>query len=470
MTFNPYPKIAGKNRFSNFISKNRQLVEKLISAIGDQAVFAGGNFIINVALARWMSIEEYGTFVLAYSWFLLFLSYYDAVIAEPMGVYGAGKYEAHFSTYIGYLYYIHSVFTFLAFVITVGISILVSRYDSISMGHAMLGVAIALPFITLRWITRRPFYVLSQPIWSAIGGVIYILVTVSLVLGLHYIDVVNTNSFSVCPALLSVSESLCLSLNTSSLLTPFSVIILMSIGSLVSSGILIVFVLRPTWRSQNKNFKIINVVKDHMSYGKWSGLNRFLIWFMVNIYYVVLPLTASLAATGALKALMNLIMPVHLATAAVTALLTPIFVRAYKKNGKAGVTKDLKRYIVIISMICVPYFFIMIFFGKQVMTLLYDGQFDDIVTLPNLILMGLLPVLTAITRTFDSAILAMGGVKKVFLSKLIPGAITIFIGMPLLVQYGLLGANISALLSAIAGIFVLIYYYKNFSQIVQNPE
>ena len=39
-------------------------------------------FLVNVLLARWLGPEDYGAFVVAYSWFLLPENFYEAILVE----------------------------------------------------------------------------------------------------------------------------------------------------------------------------------------------------------------------------------------------------------------------------------------------------------------------------------------------------------------------------------------------------
>ena len=69
-------------------------------SFADQALAVGGGFLVNVALARTQSKEEYGIFALSYSVFAFLLGLYYAAILEPFTVYASGRYREHFSEYL----------------------------------------------------------------------------------------------------------------------------------------------------------------------------------------------------------------------------------------------------------------------------------------------------------------------------------------------------------------------------------
>jgi hypothetical protein len=60
-------------------------------SFADQALAVGGGFLVNVALARTQTKEEYGLFALSYSVFTFLLGLYYAAILEPYTVYASAS-------------------------------------------------------------------------------------------------------------------------------------------------------------------------------------------------------------------------------------------------------------------------------------------------------------------------------------------------------------------------------------------
>src|SRR5690606_8097297 len=56
------------------------------ASLADQAMFAGTHFVINVMLARWLPLEEYGLFAVAYSVMVFANAVHMALVAEPATV------------------------------------------------------------------------------------------------------------------------------------------------------------------------------------------------------------------------------------------------------------------------------------------------------------------------------------------------------------------------------------------------
>lgn len=462
---------------SNMWMRSVGFVQKLISryggwtgkiggAIFDQAIFAGSNFILNVLLARWMPPEHYGAFVVAYSWFLLPQNLYEAVIVEPLSIYGAGKYSKRFRSYLGYTFYIHLLFSLVAAVILGIGAIFVYVTDSQLLGAAIGGAALTLPLVLTRWSSRRPFYILSKPHWSAIGGAIYLVLAVGGISILHYIDLANAPITLCLPAGL---DNECIVLNRHNLLTPFGALVVMGFAGILAS-MMLALLLKPNFRPQEEDMNLRMVLKDHYDYGRWSSSARVLLWIPNNVYYLVLPVVLTLSESGALRALNNLLQPVYMSLSATIAILLPSFVRLYEgKGGRPALRRRVNGVLILFTAGALAYFMIVMVFGRQIIHIIYDGKFDEFVTTPILATMGLIPLASGLRVVLDAAVRAMGGVKHSFMSKLIPTVFTLTIGMVLLVNLGIWGANLATFLSGVLSLMTIYLVYQN-RDLAQPPQ
>ncbi len=62
-------------------------------AILEYGLIAGSNFVLGFLLARWMTPEQYGAYGLGFSIFLLLSFLYQALLLEPMSVYGGSNFR-----------------------------------------------------------------------------------------------------------------------------------------------------------------------------------------------------------------------------------------------------------------------------------------------------------------------------------------------------------------------------------------
>src|SRR6266705_234526 len=69
-------------------------------SFADQALAAGGSFLVGLAVARTQTKQEYGMFALSYSFYVFLTSIHNSVILEPYTVYDSGRYRERFSEYL----------------------------------------------------------------------------------------------------------------------------------------------------------------------------------------------------------------------------------------------------------------------------------------------------------------------------------------------------------------------------------
>jgi O-antigen/teichoic acid export membrane protein len=281
------------NNFSSIAS----WIKKGFWAVLDQALFSGANFIVNILLARWLPPEEYGAFAVALSIYYLLLGFHTAVITEPMMVFGAGKYREQFRKYFGMVLWGHwgvSGFLFLGFSI---IGFLLWHKGLINLFEAFIGLSIAFPFFTLQWISRRSAYVIFRPWQATVSSSIYCMIII-IILWILF----QGGKLSVLTSILALGVS----------------------G--LFSSLFILHLIKPHWKWWNYqgNPAPDIVVNDHWIYGRWAIGTVFLMWFPGNIAYILLPAWWGLEANAAVRALMNLVLPIQHAIAALGTLALPV--------------------------------------------------------------------------------------------------------------------------------------------------
>jgi len=102
----------------------RRWQKPAIFSLADQAVFSGSMLLVNILLARWTSPEEFGTFAVLYAVFLIFAGFHNALIVEPMSVFGARKQAAARQVYFRHVYLIHAAVV-LVLAIVAGLAVVI---------------------------------------------------------------------------------------------------------------------------------------------------------------------------------------------------------------------------------------------------------------------------------------------------------------------------------------------------------
>jgi O-antigen/teichoic acid export membrane protein len=401
-------------------------------ALLDQGLFAGANFVANILLARWLTPAEYGAFALAYSVFLLLGVFHTAILTEPMMVFGPGRYRERFPEYLGILLRGHFALMLPGAALLAAAAFLLGWLYSPAVERAFLGLAIAAPFILLLWLVRQAFYVRLQPGWAAAGGGLYILF------------------LPVCIYALRAVERL----------SPLTGFLGMGLGSLVVSMLLLI-PHNPRRPGAHENPGVSMVASDHWRYGKWAMATAGLAWFPTNIYFALLPAWVGLQEAGALKALINLAMPVLLSISGLSMLFLPVLSMQSEEGGKQRMNRTLWFSFGLFFLGSGLYLGLLWGLRGAIFQLLYSGKYHEFASWP-LVVVGLWPFGQAITAILGSALRALRRPDYVFRSSAAGSAATLLLGIPLAWRLGVGGALAGSLLAFLAtGGFMFFFYKKS---------
>ena len=122
-------------------------------AVLDQGLISGSNFLIGILLARWLAPEAYGAYALAFSIFLFLAGFHNALLLEPMSVFGPASYKDQLPAYLGKLLRLHFALTFaLALLLALGATCFLSFFGNRAVPDALLGAGLATPWIIFLWL------------------------------------------------------------------------------------------------------------------------------------------------------------------------------------------------------------------------------------------------------------------------------------------------------------------------------
>ena len=369
----------------------------------DQALFAGGNFLVSILLARWLPPTAYGAFSLAYAIFLLLGTVHTGLWTEPMLVYGSGRYREDFAAYQQVLLRCHWRFGSVASLIFLLLALGFWTFGAREIALSFLGLSLAAPTVLYLWIVRRGAYVHLKPRLAALGGGLYLL----LYLGQSFFFL-RTNT-----------------LNT------FTAFLVMAVAALVSAEII-------RWRMDTQTERIVDseeVHSLHWRYGRWALLAGLFSWVPGNIFYLILPVFHGLEAAAHFKALMNLLMPILHINGALGQLLVPGMVRALPQ-GK--LVPFALANLAVLSTLATLYWLLLIAVGPRFMEWMYEGKYLH--DADWFLWLGLLPVLASIVSVMSSLLRAMEKPDTVAHVYGILSIFTVFFGIPLVWRYSLSGS------------------------------
>jgi O-antigen/teichoic acid export membrane protein len=375
-------------------------------------LFAGSNFATNVLLARWLLPVEYGAFTVAFTVFLFVGTFHTALLTEPMLVFGAdGRFKDRFGHYIGALLFGHLAVCAVASLILVLGAGLLQLFGQADVATALGSLALAQPFILLPWLLRRACYVRADPKTAAMAGFGYLIVTLCGLGLIHSAQLVSV------PAALVV----------------------MAAASLASAAWL---AHKLTVRLPNGGEpKIIReAAANHWRYAKWALATAIVGFVPGNIYFLMLPSVGGLEQSGALRALMNLVMPLLQANAAICTLLLPSFVNA-RLSGSAAPLRSALLVLVGGPMV---YWLVLGILHRPAMQIVYGGRFLELSSL--LWTVGLLPVITGVVGVLGAAVRALERPDAVFRATVVSALASLSIGLLLMFKLGLAGVVLALLL------------------------
>jgi O-antigen/teichoic acid export membrane protein len=388
-------------------------------SFADQALAVGGGFLVNVALARTQSKEEYGLFALSYSVFSFLLGLHYAAVLEPFTVYASGRYRERFSEYLRLMTRATAILCLLLTGLLLLTCLVVSKVAPQLYSRALLGLAITAGVLLSSYFLRRVFYVQRQPELAAKSSLVFFL-TVACVL-LFMARVHSINSFTVFLALAS--------------------------GWIVAGAVLG----RKLWFGHPaESFLELepHYWREHWNYSKWVLATAFVFQFTHQGYYWLVGGFLSAAEVANLRAMYLIVSPVEQAFIALSYLMVPALSAHYAGKKMGDFFSLWKRYSLIVLAASALYAVVLRIVGRPIVHLLYGGKYDGLA--PYLFVLTLVPFVMWIGGTMGHALNAVEKPQFVFWAYISSGAATFLGGIPLVIHYGLWGAVYGMILSASA--------------------
>jgi O-antigen/teichoic acid export membrane protein len=386
-------------------------------SIADQGFSVGGMFLVNIALARTQTKEEYGIFALSYSVFTFLAGLHNAAILEAYTIYGSGRYHQRFPAYAWLLWRSN-----LLLALGAGASLtllwgVLAWAAPVSASRTVLGLALSCGVLLTASFVRRTFYMRRRPDLAARFSALY---------------------FGFCAGLLWFF----LSRRT---LNGFYAFLIAAVAWSVAA----MFVTRelpgkaagPGFLELEPGYWV-----EHWKYSRWVLVTAFVFQMTTQAYYWLAAGYLSVKEVADLRAMYNLVTPVEQLFVAVAMLILPMMSYRYAERRMAWLLPLWKLYCVATLLITSSFAVLVNFFGKPVMHVVYAGRFDDVAALLGTL--ALFPVMMGIGNTMNAALKAIEKPQAVFYAYVTSGAATFLIGVPLVIHLGLRGAVYGMLASA----------------------
>lgn len=394
---------------------------KVMSAIAEQAVFAGTNFMLTVLLVRWMPIEHVGVYSFCYSLIIVTCMLFEALVSEPIPILGPARYASRLRCYTGAVVYLHLAISVFASLALLAAGSMFDGHGSPLIAETMIGAVIAAPLLFLRPMTQQLCYTHSYNGLFALGGVAYAILAPTFLFVLHIADILRPSY-----AIVSIGGAM----------------------ALPCVFIMAVF-LRPDLRLARVGATMREVLRDHWRYGRWAIIAQTNHWLGGNIFHLVGPSMIGLEATAAVRAIFNMILPVNLATAATLSAAAPTLARYHSANQRDRYLTTLGIFAGTVLSGTACYALLFSFVGMQAIHYFYRGAFDALVSPSLIVWLCVIPVLSVLNAIVELNLRLNGKMKSIALSKFAWTASTMTIGITACAVFGLLGVFIGWALSSV---------------------
>lgn len=387
-------------------------------ALLDQALFSASNWLVHVLLVRGLPDEHaYGAFSVAFTWFLLVGTFHTALLVEPMLVFGPHQFASRLSRYLGVLVRANFILGAVGAVVLalVGLAYHLARQPQIAV--SCWSLAFASPFVFFLWLIRRGSYVRLMPRTAAIAGIGYL---VAMVGGMGAILVAGR--LSVVTAM-SVMGASCL-----------------------AAGCWLAWQERVRLRREPDETLPREAFAAHLRYGRWAIASGIVMFIPGQIYYFLLPLLVSggsgVEASGALRAMNNIFLPLIQANSALVVLLLPSLVRA---SDAASYSRLLRMALLVMAGVPFVFWLLAGLLHVPLMRLLYGTRFDSDAWL--LWVLGVQPVLAGALAVLNSVLASRQRPDRVFFASMASTIFALSAGLVLTWRHGLTGVALAGVIS-----------------------
>jgi O-antigen/teichoic acid export membrane protein len=385
-------------------------------SLADQALSVGGMFLVNLALARTQSREEYGMFALSYSVLIFFMGLHNAAILEPFTIYGSGRYRNRLAEYFQLMLWSNVALGLLLTVLLLAMCLTLRWLAPHLLPRAMVGLGLTVSVLLSGALLRRTFYLQRKASVAAATSLVFF-VTVG------------------CGIWLTVKAHV---------LDSFSVFLILA-GGWLAAGLSFAGKLPLAKTPQTFLECEPDYWREHWKYARWVLVTAFVFQFTTQGYYWLVAGLLSVRDVAELKAITLVVAPADQIFIALNYLILPLLSAHYAARKIKPMLSAWKWYAIAVTAVTVSFFLIIRAFGKPLTHLLYGGRYDDMV--PLLTVLVMVPMVMGVGHTMNAALKATESPRLVFWAYVSSGAVTFLAGIPLVARFGLRGAVYGMLLS-----------------------
>lgn len=384
-----------------------------VMSIADHAAQAAAGLMLNVVLARALRPQDYGIFTLLFVGFLFASGFHTALVVEPLLIFGSGRYVGRFRAYLRQVLALHGWFSVVAAAVMLAGSAVAWAMGAAAVASGLAALAVTTPLALLQWLVRRACYCHGQTHVAVLASGGYLVVLAGTLAGMQ-----AAGGLSIATGVLAFGVA--------GFLSALPVAAWLAGGRDASPG-------RVTARG---------VWRRHWRYGRWVCFTAVTRWLSQDIFYFALPLVASAAAVGHLRAMVTLTLPLGQVFPPLLVLLTPVLVR---QRATGAFDQTVRRVTAAFAAGGAAFWLLLWVVREPVVRALYGAAF-----VPSADLLGLLalmPIAICLGGVWRAGLRAHERSDLIFTGSLAAAAVTLTAGAALVLTSGVTGAAIGLVLA-----------------------
>jgi O-antigen/teichoic acid export membrane protein len=384
------------------------MLSKVAASVADQGVASATNFLLNIFLARWLLPREYGAYSVCWSVLLVMAGFHNALILEPMSVVGPAEYQGRLNPYL----FTNSRLNWLVILLLAMITFIAGfAYCQDTVRVALFVLAACVPGYLLLLVARRQQYVLNQPVRALRLSVI-------------------------CSCLVFVLIWIARATGRLSALTALA-----AFGMACSFGVwfgALWFAAMAGSKAAGALVPMSEIARQHWRYGKWLFASALLAMGTPDVQTILLSTLVDLKSAGALRALMNFVLPLSQLLTVLSIYALPRLASRSKRWGTHRVLKQGILFPAAITAITGVYLAVLTGFAPQLERLLYGGKMQSYVQWVPLLAASAL--ISGVGWSFSTLLRAVQESRHQFIAGITGSAVGIACAFYLLRRMGFPGA------------------------------
>ncbi len=393
----------------------------------DQALVSGLNFLSSVVLARYLGLEGFGIYSIAWLGVLIASSINQPFIISPMQTLSGKKTAEVQKAYLQTLVFKQLLFAalmgFLAFMAVVVMSYILDKWKVQSI---ILAFPLAVFSFLLQDFFRRYFFVIGKPYKSflidaiAYGGVLL------SAFAIHFVRTMDAQFVLLLTAVFFLYASL---------------VGLWSLDQL------------------RFNTRLIKAsVLEHWDFSKWLTATALLQWFSGNLFIIAAGAIIGPIAVGATRMAQNIVGITHVLFLAMENIIPVRAASHLRTGGKKQMFNYLKGFTLRMGFLTLSLLALIAFFSKQIIVMFYGAEFIGY----QYMLLGFcgLYVIIFMGYPLRYAIRTLENTRLIFLSFIVSSAFSILTAYPIIKMFGLAGVLIGLVATQLITIFIYWYHLR----------